>query len=57
MLDRIPMTRIGYDKLKAEVDHLDTVEMPLLSERVAAARSEETSARMLNTTGHVKAKD
>ena len=40
MLDRIPMTRIGYDKLKAEVDHLDTVEMPLLSERVAAARSE-----------------
>ena len=40
MSDLIPMTRAGYDKLKAEVDHLDTVEMPLLSERVAAARSE-----------------
>jgi len=40
MSDRIPMTRAGYDKLKAEVDHLDTVEMPRLTQRVAAARSE-----------------
>ena len=40
MSDRIPMTRVGYDKLKAEVDELDTVEMPKLSQRVAAARSE-----------------
>jgi transcription elongation factor GreA len=34
------MTRAGYDKLKAEVDHLDAVEMPKITARVAAARSE-----------------
>ena len=34
------MTRAGYEKLKAEVDHLDSVEMPKASERVASARSE-----------------
>lgn len=39
-MERIPMTRAGYEKLKAEVDHLDTVEMPKASERVANARSE-----------------
>ena len=38
--DRIPMTRNGYDKLKSEVDQLDLVEMPRLTQRVAAARSE-----------------
>jgi transcription elongation factor GreA len=38
--DRIPMTRAGYDKLKAEVEQLETVEMPKLAQRVAAARSE-----------------
>jgi len=38
--DRIPMTRNGYDKLKSEVDQLDLVEMPQLTQRVAAARSE-----------------
>jgi len=38
--DRIPMTRAGYDKLKAEVDQLETVEMPQVAARVAAARSE-----------------
>ncbi|GDX96438.1 transcription elongation factor GreA [Planctomycetia bacterium] len=40
MSDRIPMTRAGYDKLKAEADELENVEMPKLSARVAAARSE-----------------
>lgn len=40
MSDRIPMTRAGYEKLKAEVDHLTAVEMPKLAQRVAAARSE-----------------
>jgi transcription elongation factor GreA len=39
-MERIPMTRAGYEKLKAEADHLDTVEMPKASERVANARSE-----------------
>lgn len=40
MSDRIPMTRSGYDKLKAEVEQLETVEMPKLAQRIAAARSE-----------------
>ncbi len=40
MSDRIPMTRAGYDKLKTEVDDLETVEMPKIAQRVAAARSE-----------------
>jgi len=40
MSDLIPMTRAGYDKLKAEIDQLNTVEMPRLAQRVAAARSE-----------------
>ena len=37
--DRIPMTRAGYDKLKAEADQLEIVEMPKLAQRVAAART------------------
>ena len=40
MSDRIPMTRNGDDKLTSEVDQLDLVEMPRLTQRVAAARSE-----------------
>lgn len=40
MSDRIPMTRAGYDKLKGEADQYETVEMPMLAQRVAAARSE-----------------
>jgi transcription elongation factor GreA len=40
MSDRIPMTRAGYEKLKTEVEQLETVEMPKLAQRVAAARSE-----------------
>ncbi len=40
MMERIPMTRTGYEKLKAEVEHLDSVEMPKASERVAQARGE-----------------
>jgi transcription elongation factor GreA len=40
MSERIPMTRAGYDKLKAEVDELETVEMPKIVKRLAAARSE-----------------
>ena len=36
--DRIPMTREGYDKLKAELDRLRSVEMIEVTKRVAAAR-------------------
>src|SRR6476659_5130546 len=40
MSESVPMTCTGYDKLRAEVDHLDNVEMPAISKRVADARSE-----------------
>jgi len=40
MSDRIPMTRAGYDKIKAELDRLQHEEMPAVSDRVARARSE-----------------
>jgi transcription elongation factor GreA len=38
--ERVPMTRTGYDKLKAEIDHLHTVELPKILKRLAIARSE-----------------
>lgn len=40
MSDRIPMTRAGYDKIKAELERLHTVELPKILERLAAARAE-----------------
>src|SRR5262249_42009351 len=40
MSDMIPMTRAGYDKIKADMEHLENVEMPAVSARVAAARGE-----------------
>lgn len=36
--DRIPMTREGYDKLKAELERLRGVEMLEITKRVATAR-------------------
>ncbi len=38
--DRIPMTRAGYDKIKAELDRLYTVELPAILEGLAKARAE-----------------
>ena len=40
MSDRLPMTRAGYDKLRAEVDRLQNVEMPKIEERIGRARTE-----------------
>jgi transcription elongation factor GreA len=40
MSDRIPMTQTGYDKLKAEADQLESVEMPAITKRIAEARGE-----------------
>ena len=40
MSDRIPMTRAGYDKIKAQADHLANEEMPIITERIARARDE-----------------
>ena len=39
-MDNIPMTREGYNKIRAEVDRLETEEMPPILERLANARAE-----------------
>jgi len=40
MSDRIPMTRTGYDKLKADLYHMENEKMPEIEKRIAAARAE-----------------
>ncbi|EAQ77943.1 transcription elongation factor greA [Blastopirellula marina DSM 3645] len=40
MADRNPMSRKGFDKLKADLDHLESVEMPRITEKIATAREE-----------------
>src|SRR6185295_8836360 len=40
MSDLVPVTRKGYEKLKAELDHMQQVEMPKIAERIATARAE-----------------
>jgi transcription elongation factor GreA len=37
-IERIPMTREGYEKLKADLDRMVTVEMPEVTKRIATAR-------------------
>jgi transcription elongation factor GreA len=40
MDESIPMTRSGYNKLKSELEHMETVLMPAIAEKIAHARSE-----------------
>jgi transcription elongation factor GreA len=40
MTDYVPMTRAGYSKLKAEMEHMEQVEMPKIAEKIASARAE-----------------
>lgn len=40
MSERVPMTRTGYDKLKAELYDLENEKMPEIEKRIAAARAE-----------------
>jgi transcription elongation factor GreA len=40
MTELIPMTRTGYDKIKAEIEHMEHVEMPAIVARLATARKE-----------------
>jgi len=40
MSDYIPMSRTGYDKLKAELDQYENIEMPKIAKRIAEARAE-----------------
>ncbi|MFN4261949.1 MAG: transcription elongation factor GreA [Gemmataceae bacterium] len=39
-LERIPMTQEGYDKLKAELEHMENVKMLEITKRVAEAREQ-----------------
>jgi len=40
MDDYVPMTRSGFNKLKADLERMEGVEMPAIAEKIAAARSE-----------------
>ena len=40
MIDRIPMTQSGYNRIKAEVERLEQEEMPKIAQRIATAREE-----------------
>ena len=40
MTDFVPMTKDAYDKIKEEVRYLESVEMPKIAEKIAAARAE-----------------
>src|SRR6201999_2437814 len=40
MSDRVPMTRAGYNKIKAEADVLENEKMPEIAKRIATARAE-----------------
>ena len=40
MSEMIPMTRVGYEKIKAEVEQMESVEMPAITKRIADARAE-----------------
>ena len=40
MSDIIPMTRPGYEKLKAQLDDMENEQMPAITKRVAEARAE-----------------
>lgn len=40
MRETVPMTRDGYNKLKAEISRLEDDQMPLITEKIAEAREE-----------------
>ena len=40
MSDAIPMTHEGYNKIRTELDRLETEEMPVILDRLANARAE-----------------
>jgi transcription elongation factor GreA len=40
MSDLVPMTRDRYNQLRTEVEQLETVEMPKITEKIAEARAE-----------------
>ena len=39
-MERVPMTQEAYDRLRAEIDHLENTVMPQIAEDIATARAE-----------------
>lgn len=40
MIDSVPMTREGYNKIKAEIERLENEELPMIVQKIADARAE-----------------
>lgn len=40
MMDSVPMTRAGYNKIKSEIERLENEELPSVTEKIAEARAE-----------------
>jgi transcription elongation factor GreA len=40
MSEMVPMTKEAYNRLRAEIEHLEAIEMPLIAEKIAEARAE-----------------
>ncbi len=40
MIESVPMTRDGYNRIKAEISRLENEEMPRVTEKIAEARAE-----------------
>ena len=40
MSEMVPMTKEAYNRLRAEIEQLEAVEMPLIAEKIAEARAE-----------------
>ncbi|MGB0595874.1 MAG: transcription elongation factor GreA [Rubripirellula sp.] len=40
MIDSVPMTRDGYNKIKAEIERMENEELPVVTEKIAEAREE-----------------
>lgn len=39
-MESVPMTRDGYNKIKAEIERLENEELPIITEKIAEARAE-----------------
>ncbi len=53
--DRIPMSKEGYDKLKAQLDKMKNEDMPRIAEQIAQARGSATFPKTPSTTPRVEA--
>ena len=40
MTERLPMSQAGYNKIEADIERMENVEMPIIAEKIAEARAE-----------------